>query len=131
VIDVRTVRELNDLRARGIILFDSFKLWGPLLDAGHGGTLVPVVERAVATPDQPDSALPDVTRAEGNRLSLGVADLLAATEAWARLIDAALIGLAGRRGSRNHGPPTLIGGPATVERTWLRSTTLSTTPPSC
>jgi hypothetical protein len=89
VIDVRTVRELNDLRARGIILFDSFKLWGPLLDAGHGGTLVPVVERAVATPDQPDSALPDVTRAEGNRLSLGVADLLAATEAWARLIDAA------------------------------------------
>lgn len=89
MLDRRTVDELTRLSAEGLILFRVFKLWGPLLDAGHGGTNVPIVDRAVAAPNQPDSSSPDVAFVVGSRLVVGVADLLAASQTWADLIDAA------------------------------------------
>ena len=90
VIDRATEHEVAKLRRDGRITFCRFKFWGPLLDAGHGGTPVPIVERAVAAPGSPERDLPDVEIVVGNRLEIGIADLLAAGEVWARLIEAAV-----------------------------------------
>ncbi len=89
VIDVATEQEVAGLRSGGQILFDRFKFWGPLLDARQGGVPVPIVDRAVVAPEQPDPELPYIEIVAGNRLKIGIGDLLAAGNVWGKLIEAA------------------------------------------
>lgn len=86
VISSRVVSEANNLAQKSEILFTSLVFWGPLLDAGQGGVPVPIVERAVAQPDQPEPSSKSVAIVAGNIISIGLADLLAAGDTWADVV---------------------------------------------
>lgn len=85
VISKRTEQEVIDLKAKGKVDFSQFLLWGPLLDAGHGGTLVPLTEKAIADPENPIPIL-NVSITEGSKLPIGMVDLIAATDVWSAVI---------------------------------------------
>lgn len=91
VIDIATEQEVARLRSEGRILFDRFKFWGPLLDAWQGGVPVPIVDRAALASEQPDPDLPYIEIVAGNRVKIGIGDLLAAGNVWAKLIEAAAL----------------------------------------
>jgi len=86
VISPRTVSEVNMLARKGEVLFNLFIFWGPLLNAGHEGMPVPIVERAVAQPNQPDPSSKSVAIVAGNTIAIGLADLLAAGDTWADVV---------------------------------------------
>ena len=89
-IDDRTVSEARALLAEGKIDFDRFRFWGPLLDARKGGEVpVPLVEEAVAKPHDPDDRGIEISMSNGEQVSIGLADLLAAADTWAQVLDAA------------------------------------------
>lgn len=86
VISKRTEDEVGDLHARGLIDFTKFNLWGPLIDAGCGGTLVPIHAEAVSNPTSPTNPIV-IPALEGLRMEIGLGDLLAASKIWSRLIQ--------------------------------------------
>ena len=91
VISQRTEQEVNDLHADGKILFDKFIFWGALLDAGHNdipdAVLVPLIDSAVANPHDPAEECPEINVLSGNKIQIGLADLLAAGDVWASMIQ--------------------------------------------
>jgi hypothetical protein len=88
VIDSQTETEAAKLLAEGKVSFSRFKLWGALLDAGHGGSPVPIIDQAVRTLD---SGVLSIEIQAGERVDIGVGDLLAAGKTWASLIEAAAL----------------------------------------
>ncbi len=81
-------QEIYRLHNNGRISFTEFKFWGKLLDAGHGGTLVPIIKEAVDDPLNPNQNPIIVAAIAGNRIELGMADLLAAGMTWTKYIKA-------------------------------------------
>jgi hypothetical protein len=90
VIDQKTVKDLADLKRDGLVTFDRFKVWGPLISDGDGCPPVPLVARAFSSPRPPDASLPEIEVTLGAQLTVGACDLLAAGEVWAALMDAAV-----------------------------------------
>jgi hypothetical protein len=90
IISPRTEWEVMDLFAAKTILFDHFLFWGPLLDAGHrdipDAVPVPIIDAAVANPQTPGAQCQPINIRAGNRIQIGLADLLAAGEVWADMV---------------------------------------------
>jgi hypothetical protein len=90
VISARVEREIADLFAAKKILFNQFHFWGPLLDAGHrdipDAVPVPIIDAAVANPHSPGAHYQVVDAKAGNKIQIGLGDILAAGEVWADII---------------------------------------------
>jgi hypothetical protein len=90
IISFRVEREVKDLLLANKILFNQFLFWGPLLDAGHrdipDAVHVPIIDAAVANPQNPGTQCQPIAIVAGNKIQIGLADLLAASEVWAAVI---------------------------------------------
>jgi hypothetical protein len=85
-INHQLVEEVQRLRESGWILFDRFVFWGPMVDTAEGRQCSLTVE-AIQDPSNPDPG--QTTEIEvGNEVRLGLGDLLAASEAWADIVEA-------------------------------------------
>ncbi len=90
IISPRVEREVRDLLAANKVLFNQFLFWGPLLDAGHrdipDAVHVPIIDAAVGNPANPGTQCQPIAIVAGNKIQIGLADLLAASEVWATVI---------------------------------------------
>ena len=90
VVSERIEREAMELRSANKTQFEKFVFWGPLLDAGHRDipdyVPVPIIRAAVEDPQNPRGSCPEVEILNGNKIEIGLADLLAATEVWVEVI---------------------------------------------
>jgi hypothetical protein len=90
IISPRVEREVRDLLQANKVLFNQFLFWGPLLDAGHrdipDAVPVPIIDAAVADPQNPGTQCQPIAIVAGNKIQIGLADLLAAGEIWATVI---------------------------------------------
>lgn len=82
-----TENEASTLLSKGEINFTEFSLWGPLLDAGHGGVPVPLTREAQKPPytSVGSKKTPILT---GNKIEVGLGDVLACGRAWSRVLRA-------------------------------------------
>lgn len=89
----RTESEVNKLFNNGDILFRNFVFWGPLIyirsDDQIEGSMVPLTDEAVASPQEPNDQCFIIDVTDGETIAIGLADLLAAAEVWAEVIDCA------------------------------------------
>ena len=76
-ISSRTATEVQRLRAAGEITFTEFALWGPLLDAGHGGVPVPFTPAAQILPYASGSTARRTQIHAGSQIEIGLGDVLA------------------------------------------------------
>jgi hypothetical protein len=88
VISKITIKNTDKLRRSGEFTLDEFTFWGPLLNAGHGGVPVPLTSEAVVNPCNPGPQAIRVPIKVGERLCVGLADVLAAAYVWSQVIDA-------------------------------------------
>jgi len=90
IISSRVEHEVRDLLAANKVLFNQFLFWGPLLDAGHrdipDAVPVPIIDAAVGDPQNPGTQCQPKAIVAGNKIQIGLADLLAASEIWATVI---------------------------------------------
>ncbi len=86
-----TENEINRLTKSGAILFRNFGFWGPLIhirpDDFSEGAKIPLTAEAVASPQEPSGQFFSCEAVAGESISIGMADLLAAAEVWADVID--------------------------------------------
>ena len=88
-ISAHTVEEVRQLRATGEITFTEFVLWGPLLDAGHGGVPVPFIPAAQTPPYASGSTAQRTEIRAGNKIEVGLGDVLACGRTWAKVLSVA------------------------------------------
>jgi hypothetical protein len=81
--------QVQDLYAAGQITFTEFALWGPFLDARHGGGPVPLTLAMQAPPYAPGSPAQRTPARAGNHLQMGLGDVLACGRTWAKVLSAA------------------------------------------
>jgi hypothetical protein len=72
--------------SQGEINFSEFSLWGPLLEAGHGGVPVPITPAARTPPYAPGTAAKRTPIVAGQQIEVGLGDVLAAGSVWAQIL---------------------------------------------
>jgi hypothetical protein len=82
----QTVDEAGKLHQGGAINFKEFSLWGPLLDAGYGGVLVPITAAARTPPYAVGTAAKRIQIIAGEHIEVGLGDVLAAGSVWAQIL---------------------------------------------
>jgi hypothetical protein len=81
-----TENEAQRLLSQGEIDFSEFSLWGPLLEAGHGGVPVPITPAARTPPYAPGTAAKRTPIVAGQQIGVGLGDVLAAGSVWAEIL---------------------------------------------
>ena len=81
-----TQKEAQRLLLNGEIDFTEFSLWGPYLDAGHGGVPVPITPASRTPPYAPGATAKRIAIVEGQQIKVGLSDVLAAGNVWAQVL---------------------------------------------